>query len=139
MSRSGYSDDYCGDSYWPTICYRGAVTSAIRGKRGQAFLTELRDALDAMPVKRLVALELEKGGEVCALGAIAKARGLSVEKLDPEDYHTVAGTFGIAEALAREIVFENDEGVWFHKSTPENRWQHMRNWVERHLVKQVSP
>jgi hypothetical protein len=47
MSRSGYSDDH---SEWDLIRWRGAVASAIRGKRGQAFLRELLVALDAMPV-----------------------------------------------------------------------------------------
>ena len=45
MSRSGYSDD-CDT--WPLICWRGAVASALRGRRGQQFLIELRDALDAI-------------------------------------------------------------------------------------------
>jgi len=47
MSRSGYSDD-CDDQ-WSLICWRGAVKSAIRGKRGQAFLKEMLAALDALP------------------------------------------------------------------------------------------
>lgn len=32
MSRCGYSDDY---DQWALIRWRGAVESAIRGKRGQ--------------------------------------------------------------------------------------------------------
>ncbi|ENQ7660184.1 hypothetical protein ACEQOL_006537 [Pseudomonas aeruginosa] len=41
MSRSGYCDDL---DNWSLICWRGAVSSAIKGKRGQAFLIELREA-----------------------------------------------------------------------------------------------
>jgi hypothetical protein len=63
MSRSGYSDD-CDDQ-WRHIMWWGAVTSSIRGKRGQAFLREMRDALDAMPEKRLAPDALVRGGEVC--------------------------------------------------------------------------
>lgn len=48
MSRSGYSNDGENIAMW-----RGQVASAIRGKRGQAFLRELVEALDAMPEKRL--------------------------------------------------------------------------------------
>lgn len=44
MSRSGYNDDCDG---WALIRWRGAVNSAINGKRGQAFLRELVAALDA--------------------------------------------------------------------------------------------
>jgi hypothetical protein len=43
---------------WSHIRWRGAVASAIRGGRGQAFLREMLAAMDAMPVKRLVANEL---------------------------------------------------------------------------------
>lgn len=50
MSRSGYCDD--GENGWATICWRGAVKSALRGKRGQSFLLELAEAMDAMPTKR---------------------------------------------------------------------------------------
>ena len=45
MSRSGYSDD---DEDGRLAMWRGAVQSAIRGKRGQAALRELLTALDAM-------------------------------------------------------------------------------------------
>jgi hypothetical protein len=55
MGRAGYSEDCDG---WALIRWRGAVTSAIRGKRGQAFLREMLDALDALPVKRIAS-----GGE----------------------------------------------------------------------------
>lgn len=45
MSRSGYCDD--GDyGQWEMIMWRGAVTSAFRGKRGQAFLKEMLDSRD---------------------------------------------------------------------------------------------
>ena len=46
MSRHGYSDD-C-DNEWRAIMWSGAVKSAIKGKRGQAFLKELLAALDAL-------------------------------------------------------------------------------------------
>lgn len=137
MSRSGYTEDFDGTE-WDIIRWRGAVSSAIRGQRGQQFLREMLDALDAMPQKRLIPMELEKGGEVCALGAVARARGLPVGGIDPEDYIAVANTFGISRALAQEIVYENDEGLWDHSTTPERRWQYMRNWVESHLKRQIE-
>ncbi len=67
MSCSGYSDDYDG---WDLVCWRGAVNSALKGKRGQAFLIELRDALEAMPAKRLIADSLQADGEFCIIGAL---------------------------------------------------------------------
>jgi hypothetical protein len=127
MSRSGYSED-CEDQ-WALIRWRGAVASAIRGRRGQAFLREMVDALEALPAKRLVAGELQiPDGEVCAIGAVGKARGVDMTNLDPEDAETVAGTFGIADVMAREIVYENDECGW--RETPEQRFDRMLRWAK---------
>lgn len=125
MSRSGYIDD--GEDNWALIRWRGAVASAIRGRRGQAFLRELLADLDAMENKRLIAGELREGGDVCALGSVGLRRGLKMEDIDPYDYDTVAGTFGVAPALAREIMWLNDEGPY--RETHEQRWQRMREEV----------
>jgi len=126
MSRSGYSDDY---DQWATIKWRGAVASAFRGKRGQAFLREMKDALDALPVKRLIRDELEAGGEVCAIGAVGARRGISMNDIDPEDSASIAGAFGISHAMACEIMYENDEGN-YHNETPEQRFIRIRAWLE---------
>lgn len=132
MTRSGYIDDD-GDDQWATIRYRGAVSSAIRGHRGQALLREMRDALDAMPEKRLIAESLvESNGERCALGCVAVARGIDVSTVDPEDPEQVAKVFDVSSKLVREIAYENDE-AWGDQ-TPEERWTRMRNWVERHIT-----
>jgi hypothetical protein len=82
MSRAQYSEDIDG---WELIRWRGAVAKAIKGKRGQAFLREMLIALDALPDKRLIARELEKDGEVCAIGSVGKARGIDLSTVDPED------------------------------------------------------
>lgn len=135
MSRSGYSDDCDG---WALIRWRGAVKKAICGERGQAFLREMLAAFDAMPVKRLIEHELEKGGEVCAIGTVGAARGMRMDDIDSEDRETVAKRFGIAEALAAEIVFENDQDFDWHaddkKETPERRWSRMRAWVASQIA-----
>ena len=125
MSRSGYSDDCDG---FGLIRWRGAVAAAIRGTRGQEMLHGLASALDAMPEKRLITGALIQQGEVCALGALGLACGRveDMQQVDPEDPEQVAGFFGIAEALAKEIQFVNDE---YYDPTPEARWQRMRAWV----------
>lgn len=130
MSRSGYYDD--DGEQWATIRWRGAVASGIRGKRGQAFLREMLTAMDALPEKKLVARELEMDGQVCAIGSVGMARGIDMSQLDPENYSKVADAFGISEALAREIVYENDEGGWCD-DTPEKRFERMRAWVVKNL------
>ena len=135
MSRSGYSDGY-DDAYsqWAMIRWRGAVASATKGMRGQAMFRELADALDAMETKRLIANDLIKDGEVCALGALGRARDLSMEDIDPEDRDAVAAKFDIASALAAEITYMNDE--WYgYNTTPEDRFWKMRQWV----AEQIKP
>lgn len=126
MSRSGYSDDCENVALW-----RGAVASAIRGARGQAFLKEMLAAFDALPEHKLIENSLiENDGAVCALGAVGKARAMDMQKIDPEDHESVAGAFGVAHALACEIMFENDEGVgYWAEETPEARFERMRRWV----------
>ena len=137
MSRSGYSDDCWGVDL---INWRGAVASAIRGKRGQAFLYEMLCAMAAVPEPRLIAGELEQGGAVCAIGAVGRARGIDMRGIDVEDREQVAKPFGIAEALAAEIVFENDEGVFYSRiEAPEERFLRMRSWIERCLIDGCTP
>lgn len=132
MSRSGYDDS--GDfEMWGLIRYRGAVASAIRGKRGQNFLLEMWHALHALPEHKLIAEELEADGEVCAIGSVGKARGIDMQGIDPDDAETVAKVFNIPESLAREIVWLNDE-AGPHQQTPEQRWQRMKDWIARSLL-----
>ena len=127
MSRSGYCDYWEADQ-WEMIRWRGAVESALRGKRGQAFLREMIDALDDLPEKKLIAHELvTPDGECCALGAVALRRGLDVSGIDPEEREQVAGLFGIAEAMAAEVMFLNDDMSEGH------RWRWMRDWAERNI------
>lgn len=133
MSRSGYSDDCDG---WDLIRWRGAVASAIRSARGQAFLKEMLAALDDLPEKKLIAHELEAKGQVCAIGAVGAKRGIDMSKLNPENREGVATAFGISPALAAEIVFMNDEDGWYYgQEKPEARFSRMRQWV----TSQIKP
>lgn len=136
MSRSGYSEDY-DDQGPPVEFWRAAVRNSIRGKRGQAFLTEMLTALDAMPEKRLIPYQLEEAGEVCAIGAVGRVRGTAMPAIDPEDdwdaNYEIAELFSISRALACEIMWLNDE-AGPHTETPEQRWQRMRAWVEKQIT-----
>lgn len=166
MSRSGYVEDDDGDP-GALARWRGTVTMAIRGKRGQAFLRELADALDAMPEKRLIADVAELDGEFCALGTVAAARGNNIERLagamEGEQHDEIAKMFGISEALAREIMWENDQCVddwdfvdveicgpmrpnwpdWgthirsirvHDNQAAERRWRKVREWVAQQMT-----
>ena len=128
MSRSGYVDDCDYDGNWSFICFRGAVTSAINGKRGQALLKEIAAAMDAMPVKTLAAESLVNvDGEFCTLGVLGNVRGLDMKSVDPEDWDAVAKLFGIAPAMVREIVYENDERT------------DTREWIDVEICGPVRP
>jgi hypothetical protein len=141
MSRSGYDD--CDDDRWSFIMYRGMVASATRGRRGQALLKDILIAMNAMPVKRLIAHELEQESSVCAIGAAGRLRGVDMSGLDPDDPETVAGRFDVADCLAREIVWMNDECGYTHEwlpdqrqwreETPEERFRRMRKWVRSQI------
>lgn len=129
MSRSGYVDDM---EQWQFIRWRGAVASAFRGRRGQAFLKEMLVAIDALPEKKLIANDLEANeGAVCAIGAVGKARGVDMQDVDPEDGKRVAALFSIPHAMACEIVFMNDERFW--RQTPEERFVAMREWIKNEI------
>jgi hypothetical protein len=156
MSRSGYSDD-C-DDVLGLGRYRAQVMSAIRGRRGQALLRELLAALDAMPDKRLVAGELEADGSYCALGVVGHARGMNLAVIDSYDTESLGPKFGIAEQMAREIMYVNDDHVseyrwekvevygplqpWQsrfptvrvpNETVEFERWQTVRQWVASHI------
>lgn len=132
MSRSGYSDDCCGREL---DLWRGAVDSAIRGKRGQAFLRELIATMNAMPVKRLIAHDLIANGEVCAIGSVAVARGVDVSGLNPDNSKGIARCMGIANALVKEIAFINDDDDFAYSSelTPEQRFSRVYEWARSQL------
>ena len=141
MSRSGYTDD--GENL---ELYRASVYRATQGKRGQRMLRDLGAALDAMPIKRLVAGSFRRNdGEVCTLGALGAARGVDMTKLGEyaeqalvDEYGTenvtreAAKMFDVARSLAAEVMYENDEGRYGREETPEERFTRMRAWVANH-------
>lgn len=165
MSRSGYTDDF--DDPLAHGRWRQAVRRSIEGKRGQALLRELVEALDAMPDKRLYPGSFATAdGEFCTLGVLGAKRGTKMEDLGDEDEcdtYTVGQRFGIAPAMAAEIMYLNDEysvDCWkwvevefcgpvrphwpdYGKHTrsvrvhndrhPQERWERMRAWAVKNL------
>ena len=151
MSRSGLSEsDGWDDDNW-AVMYRGHVASATRGKRGQRFYKELLAALDAMPKQELYAevFDSSADGSVCALGALARAKGIDVKDADPEDSE-IASDLAIAldvhSCLTREVIWQNDENYRYQSirlehtklhgehyaellESPYDRWCRMRKWV----------
>lgn len=75
MSRISYSEeeDYPGQF----ALWRGNLARSMAGKKGQAALLDLRDALLALPTKRLIPYHIARNGEVCATGALVAHRMVS--------------------------------------------------------------
>lgn len=138
----------------PPEFWQQAVKNAIRGKRGQAILRELRNALLALPNSRLIEGSVVKDGEVCAIGALAAYRLtvgpvthdgsqltslVELEEQFAEWLNDEVGTvelgqsMGLTRALAWAISYENDEGTW-KDETPEERFRRVLDWVERELT-----
>lgn len=148
MSRSGYTDE-C-DEDWQAAMWRGAVASAIRGRRGQRLLRDLAEGMDAMPVKCLIQGALEESGEVCALGVVGVKRGIDLaaladdEEADGANNDKIAEAFDVALALACEIQYVNDEGAHEEYKRPENRetpaerWSRVRKWVAENLLREAT-
>lgn len=135
MSRHGYVDEeaFPGDF----ALYRQRVHNACAGRRGQRLLRELAAALDAMPVKELGrgGLVDEESGKACTLGVVALQHGvdsntlMNVGNCDHNEF--VAKLLNIAECMAAEIAYQNDE----RQETDAQRWVRMRQWV----AEQIKP
>ena len=130
MSRVDYSYDL---DNWSHIRWRGAVNSATKGRRGQVFFKALLQALDAMTEKTLISSELESDGQFCALGVLGNAKNIDISKIDPTDSVRISNEFDIAEALAMEVAFMNDDGGYAAEK-PEDRWLRIRWWVGAQIV-----
>lgn len=91
-------------------------------------------ALDALPQPRLIRNALHVDGDVCAIGSVGARRGIDMREIDVEDREAVAKAFGIAEALAAEIEFINDDDFAYVEESPEQRFIRVRAWV----VEQIS-
>ncbi len=121
----------------------GAMRSAIRGRRGQQLLRDLIAGLDGLPVPELAAGALEdpETGCVCALGAVRRQRGpeavpLHFDPTDPDlDWRELAGPFDISQALAYDVVAQNDYyTVGNDKQSRRHRWLSVRAWAVGHLI-----
>jgi hypothetical protein len=117
MSRSGYSDDL---DPLELGRWRQAVARAIEGRRGQALLRELLAALEEMPDKQLYSGNFSTAdGKFCTLGVLGHKRGTKMDDLGDEcecEPALVGQRFGIARAMAAEIMWLNDE------SSDDTRW-----------------
>lgn len=122
MSRAGYHEGD-GDNDLAVYGWQANVRRCMAGRKGQAFLWEFYQALEAIPARELItrALLNTSTGAVCALGAVAVQRKLQIPAEfcttgapddEPDDYEfaeAMGPLFGIKDMLAREVMYENDE------------------------------
>lgn len=125
---------------WHANCQR-----SIGGRAGQKSLRELRDALLALPTKRLIAHELDNGTDCCAVGALVRQKGIVVEDWEAEDEMEEVGVAcGMPRLVAWKVVELNDELLDYHFKerrayTPEERYEAVMRWIEKNLVAAESP
>lgn len=135
--RINYSEeeDFLGQfDLWQANCER-----SMRGKKGQQELRELRDALLALPDKRLICGALvDEDGEVCAIAAYGRRKGLDLSKFGAYSGSDEVGIEGgMPKLVAWKVVEMND--VEFDHLTPEQRYVKMLAWVEARLHSDPDP
>lgn len=156
MSRIPEGDDEPYPNAWHL--FQNRIEQALNGKRGQALLKELEEALVSMPVHRLLYSGFCKDGEVCTLGALGVKREMDKGKTreealkylarvvkrkgierDEEEFGPngdsikfAAKRLDMAFSLAWEIIYQNDEENG-HKKTPEQRYETVLKWVREHI------
>lgn len=155
MSRVVYNED---EPSAPYEFQEQAIRNAINGRRGQAALRLLIRALDAMPQRRIIDDWLIKDGDVCTVGAMVLQQCIEAgasregalgylmgeqDRLNREaswdwtDIVTLANEqLDIARFMGFEIVELTDE--WTKRSTPEQRWQYVRDWAVKNLKDEVT-
>jgi hypothetical protein len=140
MTRLHYYDDDSDPSQEGLAA--GALRSAIRGERGQRFIRDLVQALDALPLPDLAAgaLEDEETGCPCAFGAVRRFRGADAvplwfhpmeEDVTPDN---LAKPFNVSKTLAWAVVQVNEDGmIGNDEETRRLRWKRVRDWAVRRL------
>lgn len=162
MSRFDDGDE----SDIPYALWHANVERALKGKRGQQALREMRDALLALPEKKLIEGALcdvsyddnDKPVAVgfCAVGALAFFKRVKAgEPIDdvleslkqiPDDYDNEEKTIdegrrmGLVNCLAYEFAQVNDDGLdqWRDTITDEERYTRYLAWVESKLAPATS-
>lgn len=150
-----------GDEYFPGqwALWEHNLERNMSGAAGQAKLKELRDALLALPEKRLIETRLADGeGNVCALGALAVQRRVEAgeprsavlselaEKVVEDDWGLdgweaeqltleEARACGVKRPMAVTVAYENDFGP--SRETPEERYARVLAWVEKRILEEV--
>lgn len=117
---------------WQANCRR-----SLNGRAGQEALRDLESALLAMPEKRLIVDDLAVDGEVCAVGALMRARGVPqgrLEEISGDDDTDVlaAKEARVPRLVGWKLVELNDYEL--EHVTPEQRYERVLDWVRERLL-----
>jgi hypothetical protein len=156
MSRFG-SDDFYEEFPNQSLLWWHNAETHLAGAKGQKVLRELRDAMLAMPERKLIRGRLaDEQGHVCAVGALAVARGESVDELaaritfdkwgdvdsyDAEDITIAIGRqIGLKEVMSTLLAQVNDD-AWGAPidETDEQRFERVLAWIEKKLEPEAVP
>lgn len=139
MSRIDIDEEGDAEEDFPgqAAFYHANTARSLQGKKGQASLRELEQALLALPEKRLVSGEFETPeGEVCAIGALKRFKGVEHVEHDPStDMDLVGEELGMPRLVAWMVVARNDHS--FEDLNDDERYRAMLGWVRHQLRSSV--
>jgi hypothetical protein len=151
MSRFGYDYDEGYPGQWEL--WEANARRAFAGRKGQAALRDMRDALLALPDKVLISGRVaNEYGQACAVGVLIAARRerkgenrdavlAELARLVDEDDGGYGGDVETAQAgkqvglsfvLAWELAAMNDET--FGHLTPEQRYEQVLAWLDKKIM-----
>lgn len=158
MSRFDGAGD--GEGAMPYALWQHNAEMALKGKRGQQALRDMKAALGALPKRELIEgnlIEVKRDEDdldkivgfegVCAVGAYALYKGQTPEQLRGWNRYYSGGddegdcwstseagkAAGLTYTLAWELSQRNDET--YSDLTPSARWWAMYGWVCSELMK----
>jgi hypothetical protein len=134
--------DYDTDDYGELRMYgwENATNRAFNGKRGLVVLQEMERALLALPQPRLIANYVAHEGEVCAVGAFAKYKGVDLaefealdeDEADSNDTANLGIRAGMQRTIAWTLAHMNDEVC--SRKTPEERFEYVLGYVRSMIL-----
>lgn len=143
MSRFWNDGEYDSDEEFRRGAWDENRRRAFASERGKKALRELRNALAALPERRLLGGQFAEinyedddsitVGDVCAIGALAKYKGMEFthyhgsEDFDGFETAEIARSLGMTYVMGYTIAYRNDE-IYEHE-TPSERWWLMYGWL----------
>jgi hypothetical protein len=153
---SRFDNDYDENFTNEGLLWWANLKRHLNGAKGQAVLREIRDVLQSMPDKALIQDRLaDERGHVCAVGAVALARrvakgenrddvlrDLAARIPDDDDYDGayITADLGVEVGLKYGMAWalgDANDGYW--KDTPEERYDRVLAWVEKHIHPEMVP